>query len=97
MGASVSLRSSRVVPEEISEWKPEIAPHAIVMKQNGNTCLRSRPGPVGEARERREMISGAGDDTTASAPIVPSLTKVEGSHAARAAARPAPSKRRTHR
>src|ERR1017187_9397290 len=26
-----------VVPEEISAWKPEMAPHAIVMKQKGNT------------------------------------------------------------
>jgi len=24
-----------VVPDEISAWKPEIAPHAIVIKQNG--------------------------------------------------------------
>src|SRR5947209_295336 len=34
-----------VVPDEISEWKPEMAPHAIVMKQNGNT-LPAKIGPV---------------------------------------------------
>jgi len=26
-----------VVPEETSEWKPEIAPHMIVMKTKGKT------------------------------------------------------------
>ena len=32
-----------VVPDAISEWKPEIAPHAIVMNANGNTG----PGTIG--------------------------------------------------
>src|SRR3954465_8009970 len=34
-----------VVPDEISAWKPEIAPHAIVMKQNGK-ILPAKIGPV---------------------------------------------------
>jgi hypothetical protein len=32
-----------VVPEEISEWKPDIAPHAMVMNIKGN----SFPGMIG--------------------------------------------------
>ena len=32
-----------VVPEATSEWNPEIAPHAIVTKRNGNTF----PGMIG--------------------------------------------------
>jgi hypothetical protein len=44
--ASRSLASSfGVVPEAISEWKPEIAPHAIVMNTNGKT-LPPKIGPV---------------------------------------------------
>src|SRR5713101_89075 len=34
-----------VVPEEISEWKPLMAPHAMVMKQKGN-ILPAKIGPV---------------------------------------------------
>lgn len=29
-------RSFGVVPDAMSEWNPESAPHAIVMKRNGN-------------------------------------------------------------
>ncbi len=44
--ASLSRSSSfGVVPLEISAWKPEIAPQAIVMKQNGKT-LPAKTGPV---------------------------------------------------
>ena len=32
-----------VVPDEISAWNPEIAPHAMVMKTNG----KSGPGTIG--------------------------------------------------
>ena len=32
-----------VVPDEISAWKPEIAPHAMVMNANG----KSGPGTIG--------------------------------------------------
>jgi len=34
-----------VVPEEISEWNPLIAPHAIVMKQKGK-IFPAKTGPV---------------------------------------------------
>ena len=34
-----------VVPEEISEWNPEMAPQAMVMKQNGK-ILPAKIGPV---------------------------------------------------
>src|ERR1051326_1946214 len=34
-----------VVPEEISEWNPEIAPQAMVIKQNGK-ILPAKIGPV---------------------------------------------------
>ena len=34
-----------VVPEEISAWNPEIAPQAMVMKQNGK-ILPAKIGPV---------------------------------------------------
>ena len=34
-----------VVPEEMSEWKPEMAPQAMVMKQNGKS-LPAKMGPV---------------------------------------------------
>jgi hypothetical protein len=33
------------VPLEISAWKPEIAPHATVMKANGNS-LPANTGPL---------------------------------------------------
>src|ERR1035441_5122986 len=34
-----------VVPEEISEWNPEMAPQAMVMKQNGK-IFPAKMGPV---------------------------------------------------
>ena len=34
-----------VVPDEISEWKPETAPQAMVMNRNGNS-LPENTGPV---------------------------------------------------
>src|SRR5664279_4371343 len=37
-----------VVPEEISEWNPEMAPQAMVMKQNGK-ILPAKIGPVPSA------------------------------------------------
>ncbi len=35
-----------VVPEPISAWNPLIAPHAITMKQKGNTFMPGSTGPV---------------------------------------------------
>ena len=50
--ASVSRSSSfGVVPLAISAWKPEIAPQAMVMKQNGKTLpAKTGPAAVDEAR-----------------------------------------------
>ena len=46
MRASGSRSSSfGVVPDEMSAWKPEIAPQAIVMNANGNS-LPANTGPV---------------------------------------------------
>ena len=57
MRASVSRSSSLgVVPDAMSAWKPEIAPHAIVMNANGKTLAgEDRPGAVGELRQRRHL------------------------------------------
>ena len=52
-----------VVPEEMSEWKPETAPQAMVMKRNGNR-LPEKTGPVpsmnrvdvGHAQLRRDDV-----------------------------------------
>ena len=42
MSASLSI-IFEVVPELMSAWKPEMAPQAMVMKQNG----KSGPGMIG--------------------------------------------------
>ena len=80
MRASVSReRSFGVVPLETSAWKPEIAPHAIVMKQNGKIF----PPKIGPVPSENFVIAGscrAGRTSripAASAKTVPSLTKVE--------------------
>ena len=45
-----------VVPERDSAWKPEIAPHAIVMKTNGKSLPGTiGPAAAGELRERRHL------------------------------------------
>jgi hypothetical protein len=45
-----------VVPLAMSVWKPEIAPQAMVMKQNGNTLpATTRPVPSDEPRERGHL------------------------------------------
>ena len=41
-----------VVPDEISEWNPDSAPHAIVMNRNGNS-EPANTGPLPADRERR--------------------------------------------
>ena len=43
-----------VVPDEISEWKPEMAPHAMVMNANGN----SAPGTMGPPPETYDVSAG---------------------------------------
>ena len=45
--ASFSLSSClEVVPEATNEWKPEIAPHAIVTNNAGNIVPRETPEPT---------------------------------------------------
>ena len=63
MRASRSRSSSfGVVPEEISAWKPEIAPHAIVMNANGKS-LPAKTGPVPSMnRVSAGICSGGSDD-----------------------------------
>src|SRR5207247_6044303 len=67
-----------VVPEEISEWNPETAPQAMVIKQNGK-ILPVKIGPVPSTKRvnggsfssgRRNIIPTASSTTT------PSFTKV---------------------
>src|SRR5512140_993059 len=43
-----------VVPDEISEWKPEIAPQAMVMNTNG----KSGPGMMGPPPDTYCVIAG---------------------------------------
>ena len=80
MRASVSRSSSfGVVPLAISEWKPEIAPHAIVMKQNGKICpAKIGPVAVDEPRDRGhlEVRPHHEDARPRAATIVPSFTNV---------------------
>ena len=78
--ASVSRSSSLgVVPLAISEWKPEIAPQAIVMKQKGKT-LPAKTGPL-PSMKRVSAGSSTGGCTAsspaASSAIVPIFTKAE--------------------
>ena len=77
---SASLRSSfGVVPLEISEWKPEIAPQAIVM----NTKGKREPAKIGPDPSTKRVSAGMRRSgrksriATASSATVPSLTKVE--------------------
>ena len=59
MRASVSRSSILgVVPLATSAWKPEIAPHAMVMNTNGKT-LPAKIGPVAVGDELREWRASA--------------------------------------
>ncbi len=67
-----------VVPDEISEWNPEIAPHAIVMKQNGKT-FPAKIGPVPSVNRVNAGSCSSGRTNripTASIITTPSLTNV---------------------
>lgn len=69
-----------VVPEEMSEWKPDSAPHAMVMNRNGNS-EPANTGPV--PLEAKLEIAGAamtGRATTmpmASRTMVPTFMNVD--------------------
>ena len=67
-----------VVPLAISVWKPEIAPHAIVMKQNGNIFpATTKPDPSTNFVIAGICKSGSTRKIpTASAKIVPSFMNV---------------------
>ncbi len=67
------------MPLAISEWNPEIAPHAIVMKQNGK-IFPPKIGPVPSAKRVRAGMWSSGRTTripTARRNTVPSFTNVE--------------------
>ena len=56
-----------VVPLEMSEWKPEIAAHAIVMKQKGNTGP-ANTGPLPSMNFVSAGIFSTGASTTTATP-----------------------------
>jgi hypothetical protein len=67
-----------VVPEEIREWNPEIAPHAMVMKQNGK-ILPAKIGPVPSVKRVNAGSCNSGRTKRIPTPSIsttPSLTKV---------------------
>ena len=69
-----------VVPEAISEWKPDSAPQAIVMKTNGNSApAKTGPSPL-EANFVTASFSISGDVKrmpSASRKITPTFMKVD--------------------
>ena len=80
MRMSFSLASSLgVVPDAISEWKPDTAPQAMVMNTKGNT-LPPKIGPLPSMNWVSAGILISGCITTmamASSRMVPSFMKVE--------------------
>ena len=80
MRASGSRSSSfGVVPDEMSAWNPEIAPHAIVMNANGNS-LPANTGPVPSMKRVSAGICSGGSTMRmpiASANTTPSFTNAE--------------------
>ena len=80
-GASPSLAISLgVVPLEISAWKPDTAPQAMVMNRNGNSGpAQTGPVPVNANSVSAGIRSGGASTTMpiASAAIAPILRKVD--------------------
>ncbi len=70
-----------VVPEAIREWKPDSAPHAIVMNTNGNSApANTGPVAVDVANFVTASFLSTGSVTRmpiASSRIVPIFMKVE--------------------
>ena len=68
-----------VVPEDTSEWKPEIAPQAMVMNTNGNSSpLKIGPVPSTNWVSDGIFTSGASSMIEiASRNTTPSLRKVD--------------------
>ena len=79
MRVSVSREISLgVVPLEISEWKPLMAPQAMVMKAKGKR-FPAKTGPVPSMKRVRAGMCSVGRSAmmpSASMAIVPSFTKV---------------------
>ena len=78
--ALISLSSIfGVVPDETSAWKPEIAPHAMVMNRNGKR-LPANTGPVPSTNFVTAGILRSGSTKkmpSARPAIVPILRNVE--------------------
>ena len=53
-----------VVPEEISAWKPETAPQAMVMKRNGNNAPEIQAGTVDKVGYGRHLQRRTYDEDT---------------------------------
>ncbi|MNZ92252.1 hypothetical protein D3C78_1112720 [compost metagenome] len=73
------MSSFGVVPEEISAWKPDTAPQAMVMNRNGNR-LPFHTGPVPSVNWVSAGIFSSGMTITmpmASATMVPIFRKVD--------------------
>ena len=51
-----------VVPEAMSEWNPEIAPHAILMKTKGKSGPETLGAAMDERRKRRHLKLRVHDD-----------------------------------
>ena len=69
-----------MVPEEISAWKPESAPHAMVMNRNGNNePANTGPVPLAANDETAgaSMMGRAIRIPTASRAIVPTFMNVD--------------------
>ena len=69
-----------MVPDEISAWKPDSAPQAIVMNRNGNS-EPAKTGPVpllaNEEMAGASMIGRASRMPSASRAMVPTFMKVD--------------------
>ncbi len=68
-----------VVPDAMSEWNPEIAPHAMVMNTNGKS-LPANTGPVPSMNRVSAGICSGGRTTrmpTASDRTTPILTNAD--------------------
>ena len=69
-----------MVPDEISEWNPDSAPHAMVMNRNGNS-EPANTGPVpllaNDDTAGASMIGRASRMPMASSTMVPTFMKVD--------------------
>jgi hypothetical protein len=68
-----------VVPDEIREWKPDIAPQAMVMKRKGNRLPdHTGPDPSVNCVKAGILSSGEMKSTPIASPrMVPILRKVD--------------------